>query len=54
MTVYFQTAQELMPADMWQKFTGRLSANPILRSLAKRLAGEPEDEIMDAEVVPNE
>lgn len=54
MMVYFETAQELMPAEMWQKFTGRLSANPILRSLAKKLAGEPEEEIVDAEVVPNE
>jgi hypothetical protein len=54
MMVYFQTAQELMPEDMWRKFTSQLSTNPILRSLAKKMAGEPEDEVIDAEVVPSE
>jgi hypothetical protein len=55
MTVYFQTAQELMPEDMWRKFTSQLSTNPILRSLAKKMSGESEeDDIMDAEVVPSE
>jgi outer membrane receptor for ferric coprogen and ferric-rhodotorulic acid len=54
MTVYFQTAQEIMPEEMWRKFTSRLSTNPILRSLAKKMAGEPNEEILDAEVVLNE
>lgn len=54
MTVYFQTAQEIMSDEMWRSFTSRLSTNPILRSLAKKIAGEADSEIIDAEVVPNE
>jgi hypothetical protein len=54
MTVYFQTAQEIMSDEMWRQFTSRLSTNPILRALTKKMAGEPDEEILDAEVVTSE
>lgn len=37
MMIYFETAQELMPPDMWVEFTRKLGANPILRGLAQKM-----------------
>lgn len=46
MMIYFQTAQELMPPDMWEVFSRRLETNPILRDLAERIR---ETRIVDSE-----
>jgi hypothetical protein len=40
MMIYFQTAQELMPPEMWTIFAQRLSVNPILRGLTDRMTRE--------------
>ena len=37
MMIYFETAQELMPPDMWAQFTRKLGANPVLRGLAQKM-----------------
>jgi hypothetical protein len=51
MTVYFETAQKIMPPEMWTQFVGMLEKNPVLASLRRRLESGPEDETIDAEVV---
>lgn len=53
MTVYFQQAQALMPAAMWDQFVRNLSTNPQLRALAARLdpATDQDENVMEAEVV---
>lgn len=55
MTVYFQQAQEIMPADMWNSFVRKLSTNPQLRALAARLdpatEQEPDENVMEAEII---
>lgn len=40
MMIYFQTAQELMPPQMWASFAERLQTNPILHALSERLAAD--------------
>lgn len=37
MMIYFETAQELMPPQMWTEFTRKLGANPVLRGLAQKM-----------------
>lgn len=53
MTIYFQQAQRIMPAEMWAQFTRSLSVNPQLRALAARLEPEAnqETDVMEAEIV---
>lgn len=40
MMIYFQTAQELMPPEMWATFAQRLTTNPVLRGLTEKMARE--------------
>lgn len=49
MTIYFQAAQSLMPSEMWEKFVTRLSTDPILASLARKVQGQKEPDIIEAE-----
>jgi hypothetical protein len=41
MMIYFETAREHMDPPAWSRFTQALSANPILRSLERRLSPDP-------------
>lgn len=50
MTVYFETAQKIMPPEMWVQFTTLLAQNPVLVAIQKRLEATPDDTI-DAEIV---
>ncbi len=45
MTIYFETAQELMSPDTWQSFVKKLSTNPVLASLARKIQGQEEEPI---------
>jgi hypothetical protein len=47
MTVYFETAQQVMPPEMWDEFSGRLAVNPILKALVERSAPDPD--VIDGE-----
>jgi hypothetical protein len=53
MTIYFQQAQEIMPAEMWDKFVRGLSVNPQLRALAARLepGASQGEEVIEAEII---
>ena len=53
MTVYFETAQQIMPPDMWAEFTEILSKNPILRALQRSMdpSSGDQEEVLDAELV---
>lgn len=46
MTVYFETAREFMDAATWGRFTSALAANPILRSIERKLSNA---QVIDAE-----
>lgn len=48
MQIYFETARQFMPDEMWAQFTQSLTANPILRALARRM--EQSDDIIDGEI----
>lgn len=52
MTVYFETARQFMPEEMWQRFTSSLASNPILAAIQRRLEAPPD--AVDAEVVTDE
>ena len=39
-TVYFTTARDVMPDELWHKFANRLQSNPLLHALARKLNGE--------------
>lgn len=49
MTVYFETAQALMPEPLWQEFGRRLSSNPILAALARKQEGIDDPDAIDVE-----
>lgn len=49
MTVYFETAQQIMPPEMWTRFTEELARNPVLLAIQRRL--EASEEPIDAEVI---
>lgn len=51
MTVYFETAQSLMPPETWQEFGRRLSANPILAALVRKQNGVEDPDTIEAEIV---
>ena len=52
MTVYFETAQQIMPPEMWVEFTEALGKNPILRALQRSMdPNSDQDEVLDAELV---
>lgn len=52
MEIYFETAQAMMAPDQWQQFVKRLSANPILASLARKISGEDDDpNVLEGEYV---
>lgn len=49
MQIYFETARRFMPDEMWAQFTQTLTADPILRALARRMEN-PEAEVVDGEI----
>lgn len=52
MTIYFETAQELMEPPVWQAFIRKLSTNPVLAAIARKLEGQDDDpNVVDAEIV---
>jgi hypothetical protein len=53
MMVYFETAQSIMPAEMWTRFTEALAVNPVLHSIQRRLEAAA-DAPIEAEVVSDE
>lgn len=52
--IYFTTARQIMSDEDWAKFARRLSINPILKTLAAKIANQGEQETLDAEVVETE
>lgn len=49
MEIYFQTARRYMPDEMWTQFTADLSANPILQQIARKVSGNEDPNVLDAE-----
>jgi hypothetical protein len=49
MQVYFEVAQELMPEDIWAQFVQRLSVNPVLKAIERKMNSE--DGVIEGEIV---
>lgn len=53
MVAYFETAQRIMPPEMWHRFTAALAQNPVLLSIQRRLEST-DPEPLDAEFTVDE
>lgn len=51
MTIFFETAQNVMPPEMWSQFGSLLSQNPILAAIQNRINGQDQEDVMEGEVV---
>jgi hypothetical protein len=49
MQVYFEVAQEVMPEALWMQFVQKLSTNPILKAIEKKMNSE--DGVIEGEIV---
>lgn len=46
---YFEITRELMPDDMWEALGARLTTDPVLRAIKRRVDAAAEEEPIDAE-----
>jgi hypothetical protein len=54
MTRYFEILRDMLPDDLWEAYAARLTTDPVLRSIQKRVEGVSDPDALDAEFTEGE